>query len=357
MVSFPITGEYRQVLIVLESIVAIIFIEFSGYFFYKYSQNKKKSIPSHIELNWAILFLTFSVGGFLFMIEEFLYVHRPLIISIAYLSLCIGGLIFSYRIESSKELNTKYFFTILGTFILFIILIIFLILPSELQTFAPLLGASTYILLFLYFTLAISKIWGNFKLLSIGFFFGLMSWFIGFTLTSAVALEIFQTLFIRVIGNILMIVGTICLGIFVSSLPSLDEIGWQDNIKYIIITTKSGKCLYNENIKTKKEINEVLLGGYLSGLQLFIQTTFKDKSSLKGISKEKESFLMQEGKHILAIMIVERELELLKYHLRKLVEKFEDFYGETLKEWKGDTVLFKPTKYLLRDVIPLKKKK
>ncbi len=356
MTDYPIIGEYREVLYTLETIVFFLFLELSVYFFYKYFQKRGEGNKFGVELNWAIIFLTFSVGWILFMIEEFLYVHRTLFLSLAYLSFCIGGIIFSYRVESSGELKTKFFFTISCCLIPIFVLILFFIIPSQLQLFAILMAAPAYVLLTLYFFIAIKKIWGYYHLLSIGFFIGIALWLGGFALTSQLALNIAGTLFIRVIGNLIMIIGTVMIGIFLTSLPSLDEIGWQDKIKYIIIVTHSGKCLYNENVKNQMEINEVLLGGYLTGIQLFIKTAFKDSSSLKTISKEKEAFIIEEGKNVLAIMIVEQELNLLRYHLKKLVKKFEAFFGENVKTWKGDTEIFKPTKYLLREIIPLQKK-
>ncbi|NHI91252.1 MAG: hypothetical protein EAX96_02030 [Candidatus Lokiarchaeota archaeon] len=351
MAIFPIIGEYRGILMVLETIVVIIFLEFSLYFFFKYSQKKKKSIPTYVELNWGIIFLSFSLGAYIFIIEEFFYVYRPLFLIIAYLCFSIGGIIFSYRTETSKELKTKYFFTIFSSFVSSVILILFIMMPEILQVFAALMAVPAYALLLLYFSIAIKKIWVRYKLSSVVFLTGIIFWLIGFAFTSGIALEFFQTLFIRVIGNILIIMGTIALGFFITTLPSLDEIGWKDKIKYIIITTSSGKCLYNENIKEKKNINEVLLGGYLSGLQIFIKTTMKDQSSLQSLSKEKEAFLIEEGKNILAIMIVEQKLEILKYYLKKIVEKFEDFFSEVFKDWKGDASIFKPTKYLIKELI------
>ena len=356
MTEYPIMGEYRNLLFTLETIVFVIFLELSLYFFYKYSQKRKEGMQPYVELNWAIIFLTFSIGMVLFIFEEYLYVHRPLFLSIAYLCFCVGGAIFSYRAESSKELKTKYFFTILCCITPIAVVILFFVIPTQLQSFSALMATPAYILLILYFSIAIRKIWGHYKLLSIGFLVGIVLWLGGFALTSQIALDIFGTLLIRVIGNILMIIGTILFGVFLTILPSLDEIGWQDKIKYIILTTHSGKCLYNENIRKKKEINEVLLGGYLTGLQIFIKTMMKDDSSLKSISKEKEAFLIEEGKDILAIMIVEKELHLLQYHLKKLVQKFEEFFKEPLANWKGDSAIFKPTKHLLREIIPLEKK-
>ena len=355
MVDYPIINEYRPLLYTLETIVMVIFLELSLYFFFKYSQKKKKGIKTYVELNWALICLTFSIGYALFMLEEYFYVHRPLFISLAYLSFCIGGLIFSYRVESSKELKTKYLFTIICSIMPFFILFLFIAMPSNLQTFASLMASPAYALLGLYFTIAIKRIWGHYKLLSLGFLFGIALWLGGFALTSQVVMNFFGTLMIRVVGNIIMIIGTSMFGVFLTTLPSLDEIGWQDKIKYVIITNHSGKCIYNENIKTKKEINEVLLGGYLSGLQALIKTTMKDTSSLKSISKENEAFLIEEGNNILAIMIVEQELSLLNYHLKQLVDKFEEFFKDTLVNWKGSTAIFMPTKQLLRDIIPLEK--
>ncbi|MHA1783762.1 MAG: hypothetical protein ACTSVY_07730 [Candidatus Helarchaeota archaeon] len=355
MIDYPIVGEWRYVLFPLEFIIVVIFLEISVYFFYKHLQNLSKSIPSFIEVNWGVIFLSFSISWIFFLFADYYYVNRSLILTLGYFSLTMGGLFFAYRIESSKTLNTKYFFTIFSVGTIIVLVTTLLIVPSMLQSVAALLSVPAYAILALYFFKVIQKIWVKFKWLSIGLIIGVFLWLFGYALSAQIFQDIFNMTAIRAIGDILNIFGILLISYFINTIPSLSEIGWQDKIKYIILTTHSGKCLYNENFKEKKQINEVLLAGYLSGVQIFLKTAMKSKSSLTGISKGEETFMVEEGESILGILIVEQELEILKHYLKKIVKNFEVFFQDSLKDWNGNVKLFQPTKEMINDIILINK--
>ncbi|MBD3230385.1 MAG: hypothetical protein GF329_19555, partial [Candidatus Lokiarchaeota archaeon] len=55
MIEFPISGDYRELLLSLELTFLFIILELSGYFFYKYRKNKQKLVASVVEFDWAII--------------------------------------------------------------------------------------------------------------------------------------------------------------------------------------------------------------------------------------------------------------------------------------------------------------
>jgi len=92
-----------------------------------------------------------------------------------------------------------------------------------------------YFLLLFYFLKVCKKLWPKYKHLSIGLFTGVFLWLFGFSATSDIAVNLFNGFFIRMVGDLGEISGIIVIGIFLIFIPSLSEIGWQQEIKYITI--------------------------------------------------------------------------------------------------------------------------
>ncbi len=355
MVDFPIVGPYRDLLMALELIIIFIVLQNSLYFFQKYRNNKKNEVPSFVEFDWGIIFLTYAITSIAYIFSAFFYVIRVHFLFIGYISVATGGLIFSYSVESTKTVNTKYFFTLFTTCVIILLITIFVVAESLLQTFAYLAMGPAFTLLFFYFFKVSKKLWTGYKLHSIGLFLGVTLWFVGYMGTSDVAVGLFGGLYIRVIGDLGIICGMLLIGIFLNYIPSLSEIGWQQKIKYILILTHSGICVYNENFREKRELREIILAGALSGIKLYMEETLKSFPKLKTISKENEVFLLEEGKYIIGVLVVEQELEILKYFLKKIVYEFEEFFQDILKNWNGDTNIFKPTKNIVNNILSIEK--
>ena len=182
-----------------------------------------------------------------------------------------------------------------------------------------------------------------------GLFSGVILFMLGFAGTSDVAVGLFNGFWIRIAADIAIFVSLVLLGLFLNSVPSLAEIGWREKIKYIILTSKNGVGLYSENFREKKEINEVLVAGALWGIQIFLRNILSD-SHLKVLSKGSDVILLEYGQYVVGILIVQQELEILKYILKRLVIQFEQFYASILKNWKGDIKLFRPTRHLIAEL-------
>ena len=117
------------------------------------------------------------------------------------------------------------------------------------------------------------------------------------------------------------------------------------------MTTKSGICVYNENFKEKRELNEVLLSGALAAVREFIKDTLDKKSGLKVVSRGEEYYIIEEGEYIVGILIVKKELEIVKMYLKKIIMEFETFFKKSLVKWSGNIETFAPTKDLIRNIM------
>lgn len=361
MVDFPITGPYRSIILPLEIIMIGIILQISTYFFLKFLKSKKESIPSVVEFDWGILFLSFGTAYLMFIVSDFFYVKRELFLTFGYVCFGIGGSIYAYHIESTKIINTRFFFFGFTNFMIFLYLLTIFLAPSMVQIVASITALAAIFLLLTYFIKVMKKIWVKYKLNSIGLLLGFFLWFLGFIATADISVKLFNSLNIRILGDMIILIGLCILGLSLNSIPSLSEIGWKEQIKYIILLSNSGICLYNENFKEKKrmeesEIDENALAGALAALKLFLEENLKKEySKLKMISKEKDVFLMEEGDFIIGVLIVEQELEILRFFLKKIVRQFEEFFYEALRNWNGNVDLFKPTKSIINKIFSIEK--
>lgn len=354
MVEFPISGSNRELILALELTIISVFMEISVFFFYKYWKNRKESKPSIVEFDWGMIFACFGVQIVFYDMSDF-YEFDPLIFRVCgYFSIAIGGIIFLFHIESNKVIKTRFFFTILSGIFTFALFVLFLVSPSLVQPFAYILAVFGIVILLFYFFVIIKHIWIQYRIYSIGLFLGIVFWMLGYAGISDIAVIIFNGFEIRIIGDVLILAGLFCIGLFLTSIPSLSEIGWQGKIKYITLTTNSGINLYTENFREKKEINEVLVAGALWGIQTFLSTVLSD-SHLKVLSKGTDIILIEHGKQVTGILIVEQELKILKFLLKKLVDQFEEFYADILNAWKGSISIFKPTAHLIDEIFSIKK--
>jgi len=355
VVGFPITGPYRELLLTLEFIILFTFMELSIFFFSKFWKNRKESNRSIVEFDWGVFFACFGTAKIFFIMGDFFGFDHIIFPTYGYFSLAIGGTIFLYHIESNKILPTKFFSTAFFGIFTLVLLVVFLVNPQIIKTVAYSLGFGAFAILLFYFSIILRRIWNQYRLNSIGLLIGISLWLLGFLGTSDVAIALFNGFEIRIAGDIGLLTSLLCVGLFLNSIPSLAEIGWQGKVKYVILTTRTGINLYTENFQEKKTgLNEVLVAGALWGVQSFLQTVLSD-SHLRVLSKGTDVILMEYGKHIVGILIVEQELETLKLLLKKLVTEFEYFYADIVENWKGDLSIFKPTAHLINEIFSLKK--
>jgi hypothetical protein len=346
---------FRAILIPLEFLIAIIFMEISAYFLYRYWTNKKTETPSTVELDWSIVFGSFGVAFFFYIYGDFFQSgNRNSFLFCAYLAQVIGGTLFIYHLELTKTLKTNFKLTIFfGSFIIFF-MVFYVFFPTILQSSAYPISLLAYAIIIIYFLRVIKRIWSFYKAHSLGLLLAIFIWFIGYAGNTDIAIRLFGTIWIRVIGDALIIIGIGLVAFFVNTIPSLNEIGWREKIKYIILATASGVSIYSENFQEQKAVNELLLAGGIWGLDMFLKNIL-DEASLKTISRGSDVILVEKGNLIMGIFVVEQDLKLLRYLLRKLILQFEFYYSSILVDWKGDLNLFKPTQHLINSIFAYKK--
>ncbi|MFX0138525.1 MAG: hypothetical protein ACFFDN_33085, partial [Candidatus Hodarchaeota archaeon] len=347
--EFPIIGEYREIFIVLEIIIVLLSWEFGVIFLYNFYQNRKNQKLTKIELVWSILYFSFGLMNSFYQFSDFYYVDRLYFLFMAYISLAIGAFFFILHSERIGVINTRRILPIFSFSVCAILIISYIVDPILTQSFAyiALFPMSAFVILYVYNMFKYLK--GKFKLYTLGLFTGIMLIFIGIMGQSDFAAEFFGY-YIRVYADLLIILGLCSMAVFFYVIPSLSEIDWYDKLKGILVTTKEGICLYNENFIKRKSLDDDLLAASLAIIHNLLTEMTKGGKELKTLAKENEYFILDYGKEIVGILIATEELESLKILLREFIRDFEDFYLDTLKSWKGEVSLFSPTSFLVTKI-------
>ncbi|MBD3229689.1 MAG: hypothetical protein GF329_16025 [Candidatus Lokiarchaeota archaeon] len=355
MEYFPISGPLRMPLLILELMIIYITFEVSVYFFIKYRRNLRRSMKSSTNFDWAMIFVCFGLTFIFYVIANFYATNRDLFLFYGYLSLNIGSLIFSVHLEYLKVIKTKFIFTIVFSSFLVLYLTTFFIDFSLTKAVAISIFVPVSVIFIVYFYTIFSKIRHKYRNKGIGLIIGIILVILGYAATSDISLDLFGGIYIRLIGDILMLVAIFMIAIFANSIPSFSsELDWHKKLKYIFVINSSGICLYSENFQEKSEINELLLSGAVMSIQTFIREIMTEYSNLKVISKGSDVFIIEKGDEITCVLIAEQELEILKNLLYKFVISFEDFFGDILKGWSGELDLFSPTIKLIDEIFTAK---
>jgi len=343
-------GELREILILFETAIVFFSWEIGMFFYYKYYNNRKSGGTTSVNLDWGILFSAFGFTLFFYQISDFYFMYRPLFSFLGYISIATGIFLFSFHLEKIGIYNTKYILPIFSLGVVVALIISFLVDPTFPKNITNVSVIPLISIIIFYIFQLFRNLKGKFKLYSLGLFIGFILLSIGHMGSSDVSIEWFG-IYIRLISDIIMLIGICFVAGFFNALPSLAEIDWYDKLNYIFVIEKSGICLYNEKYKDRKAIeNKAVLAASLLNIQNFLDSMMKEYKRVKTIEKEDEFFLIEYGNYVTCVLITTEPLESLKYLLKKFVIEFEDFFSDVLKTWNGNIRLFNPTSQLISKI-------
>ena len=136
-------------------------------------------------------------------------------------------------------------------------------------------------------------------------------------------------------------------------LPSKSELEWREKVEHVLVLSKSGLPLYSQPLqKQKLAADAALAGGAIVGISS-ITNEITRASHLKVIKQENYCIMLEEGAQVLLAVMATEELKTIRSKMMEFLMEFEDFFGELIQEWKGDTRVFMPTKRLVEKTFGL----
>lgn len=364
---FPISNlTLRYPLLILEGLALLLSIEYGIFFLNRYFKNTEKGKNRMISA-WGVFFLCLASMLLFFIIADYFSADpypREIIVNIGYLFMSLGALYFVFNIERELNLKYKIFTIILAVLFAFLAIDFFyfqLILNYviiEPSTITYICWIPFVILLIIYLFKLTAKIkGGKWKFNVWGFIGGFFVFGTAFFFTADFMTTLTNGIS-RLVGDIMILIGISSISILFIGLPSFQEFDWKMHMRKILIIHKSGICLADYDFK---EISDESVGdsqfiaGGLTGISQMITEIVQERDQ-ENITKRLEvmdhkdvKLIFQYGDKLTAVMIVDLNLDIYKFKLKKLLNYVESLYSDLLEDWNPDNLFqFRPVKGILQ---------
>jgi len=365
--DFPISGELRFPLLIVEWIIAALSAELGLIFLIRYKKQSKKFKDSQ-NLGFSPLFFGFSMLRFFCIISDFYSpnivispflfwnagTNRDFYLGFGYIFLLIGVIIFIYFMEKNKKYIFFRFFFTLSFIILTIAVVIFFLVNLEIIIA---LTISFWLIILSFFVVNVIDFVKRIqekklKVEILKYLTPFVFFLIGFLLTSDFFISLI-TLEFRLISSIILLLSTSILFYFSLTLPSFIEFDWYDIIDEIFIMNKQGACLFHKTFKgDNKLIDEHLVTGAIIAVKLMLEelTSTEDKG-LYTIKKEGNIVNIYSSTLLTGIFYTKEELNSINYYIQKVVTKLESIYKNVLIDWDGSLEAFNPIESIVNEIL------
>ncbi len=364
LLEFPLTGEFRLPLLILEWIYIITALEISFIFLVRF-RKQEKGLRNFQELGYWSLFFGFSLMWLFYIVADYYSSaeivspfliwkygsSRILFLNIGYFTLMIAVIFFLYCLEKySVFLYKRYLFTTIFSICVVLFSILFFIDIRFTQPVTYVFWAVFLFFFVIYLIRFIKKLPIEKGIL---LFSGFVLMIAGFFLTTDALVEIlgFEG---RMVGAVMQLMSVIVLSYIFLTLPPFSEFDWQEKIEAVFLVNKAGICLYNKIFIEKKNLmNENLISAAISSINILLQKlteTMERRKDISVIKKKGENVIIYTGKFVSGVLYTSEELNAPKIVLRNLVDKFETLFHNILMSWKGDTSIFDPAEVIVKDL-------
>lgn len=118
------------------------------------------------------------------------------------------------------------------------------------------------------------------------------------------------------------------------------EVAQLPRIYALFIINRNGVPLFTKTYASSK-VEPNLISGFLTAVSSFVrEISPEQKSALRSIDAEGMKIMLESGENTVCALLVDYEDKLSREALRTLVEKFEEKYGEALRNWNGNVAVF-----------------
>lgn len=381
MSIYPITGELREILLGFESTIVFFSFQFVILFILKFNRHKANSLELQDyfrlqnksfgqqlnqyfsflrirEIAWGALFFLIGLTYMMFILSDFYAGDentRLAFLYSGYLFFIIGIILLAYSFEKKELKNTRYFFTKTFTIILFLEMISMLVIPWLVLPLGIILWP---IIIGMLIKLTVLNYRRSKGLRSLAFptyslFIGLMILIFGFLFTTD-PIIIRGGLELRLVGDLIEIVGIILCGLSFYFLPTFEEYDWIEKIRQLYIIHSSGISLYSHNFRPKeKQIESDLTTGAIIAIKSMIEEMNLKGKKLESIRKGQFTVLLGYGKYVTIAIFADTDSLSLREKAQYFINAFETKYEKRLVKWFGNTDIFDDADELVRKIFPI----
>ena len=355
--NFPIEGPERELLLILEWLIVLVFYQ-AAIIIYLGIRKKPKKEYNKQDIAYIILFMGYSIlWGFTIICDFYCETidERTGIYSIGILIIVFFGILFFYWMEKARVMSRNYIFTKIALVLSGIIVALFIIDRGMMMMIAfAFAGLSLFFFFLIYLiklrrNIYIRNVLKNFGIKSFIMIIGVVSIGVGFLLTRNDAISRFG-LWIRIIGDVLQLFGIAFVFIFLRSVPTLEEYEWMGKIDRLFLMRKSGICVYYKFFREESEsIDKQLVSMATQSINLMLEE-FTEKKGISIIEKKSKNFIIQPGDFFTAVLICDTPLNSLKYLLNRFMDKLQMIYYKVLEKSDLKQEIFQPIESIAKEI-------
>jgi len=363
--EFPISGDMRFPLLIMEWISVIVGFEISLFFLVRYKK-QERTLKNLQDLGYFATFSGFSLMYLFYILGDYYSSdsiispfliwnygsERIFFLNLGYFTALIMCFILIFCIEKYNVfLYKKYFYSIIISIFTLLFSIIFFI---DIRLTQPLTYGFWYIFLIFFINFLIKFI-KKIKYKGIFLFIAIALWASGYSLTTDVYINMFG-FESRMIGDILQLISLLMLSYFFFTLTDFSEFGWKEKTEALFLINKAGICLYHKIFKEKKElISENLISAAISIVNEMLKELIgagNDKGVLI-IKKPNQIVMIYSGETLSGVLYMTEDLKFPKVILKEFVDKFELLFKNIIQDqtikFPRDK-LFKYTETITKDL-------
>ncbi len=347
----------REVLIGLDFVQIYVLFQFTILFLFQTVQHKRARTSN---LGWSLFYL---VWGCMILLNVFrVFYLDPDDALELFNAIMILGMIGSVIIVNLLErilqyyVKTKYAFSIFGY--VFSVVIAFLTIEQKQLAFLV-WGPIILIFTALFFKKILRDTVGQlrtyFLLLIFSFYFVLF----GFGLITPRFEKLSEIAHISLaeqylISRIITLVAFQIMAIVCLKFPVFEELEWRRHLKelYVIKTLESVPIAYHDFTKTHAQdtrVTKELVAGGMVGISQILGEISRAKKKLQLIDHGDLSLCIEHGEYVFLVAIADDDFYAVREKMRRLIEDFEDEFGDTLQDWDGNVDTFEKIKGMIKE--------
>ncbi|MFX1328040.1 MAG: hypothetical protein ACFE91_07840 [Promethearchaeota archaeon] len=127
---------------------------------------------------------------------------------------------------------------------------------------------------------------------------------------------------------------------------------WQKSLRNLFVFTKDGLSLYEYSFGIEIQ-DPGLISAMISALTNFVREATGSKEALKTIDQEDKKMILYHGNHTTITMMSDKDLPIIHKRVKKFSEIFEGEFDLKLKNWDGETTVFKDAEVIVNKCFPI----
>ncbi len=364
-VLYPITGEYRPVLLLLEWCFATICGEMGIMFCVKYFKIRQKRNVQ--DLGYSALCSGLSVGWFFQITSDYYLLESnkltigfwneillgDLIWNIGFIGVMVGGLLFILVIERHIIFFRKYLFSKIYIACAGIFSVLFVINVIMSRMFAVIIS-------FLILVCLLVLIWDlankarnlpKYKRVKVRFSVIIATFGTGVLLTVDFGI-INSNPELRLLGICLLQASFVSLCISLLLFPAVALLDWKKSLEELFLISKAGICLVQKSFGSHPRVlDESIATSAITTVNMLIQEMVASgEQGLSKVKKKNTVIFIYSSSLVTGAVISNEDNPAIPPKLKMLIRQFEEIYGHIVQNWNGDGSVFRPVETIIEEI-------